>query len=208
MYDEDDTVPISAIEHYAYCPRQCALIYIEQAFEDNAFTLLGEEEHEHVDEIDVGTEQGVRVERALPIWSDRLGLLGRADVVEFPPGGPPLPVEYKHGPRRGHAHDDLQLCAQAVCLEEMLEVAVPRGAVYHVASKRRRVVEFTPEMRAEMERVVGEIRELLRTGTNPLPPNDARCRNCSLIDICLPDIVSRAHTTRQARDIFHVTDAD
>ncbi len=202
MPNDDDIVLVSAVEHYSYCPRQCMLIHVEQVFDENVFTLRGSQAHERVDVPDVGTEEGVRVERAMPIWSERMGLQGRADVVEFPPGGAPVPVEYKSGPRRQHAHDDLQLCAQAMCLEEMLEVAVPRGAVFHIATKRRRLVEFTAEMRREVERAVVEIRGLMRAGVTPPPANDARCPNCSLINACVPDVLARARLARLADELY------
>ena len=121
-------VPISAIEHSSYCPRQCALIQ-EQTFEENVYTVRGRLSHERVDSGDVETRPGVRVLRSLPLWSERLGLRGKADVVELRPSEPPFPVEYKVG-RRHPPHADLQLCAQALCLEEMLGVEIPDGAVY------------------------------------------------------------------------------
>src|SRR5438552_3319316 len=116
--DTDNPIMISALEHYSYCPRQCALIHQEQTFSENLYTLRGRAVHEQVDEPEAVVEKGVRVERALPLWSNRLGLVGKADVVEFR-GETPYPVEYKHGPPREKEHDELQLCAQALCLEEM-----------------------------------------------------------------------------------------
>src|SRR5579871_6174065 len=149
---------ISAIEHYSYCPRQCALIHVEQVYDENVFTLRGSMAHERADS---GTSEMIgttRVERSLPIWSERLGIYGRTDTVEFRADGTIYPVEYKHGPRRKHRHDDLQLCAQAACLEEMFGQPVARGAIYHHTTRRRREVEFTPELHAEMETVVAQIR--------------------------------------------------
>src|ERR671921_686889 len=126
MWLEEDIVLISALEHYSYCPRQCALIHVERVFDENVFTLRGRRAHERADAPNTTGENGVRIERALPLWSDELGLNGRADVVEFPADGGIVPVEYKHGPRRERKHDDLQLCAQALCLEEMLGARVER----------------------------------------------------------------------------------
>ena len=179
---------ISALEHYVYCPRQCALIHIEQVFDENIFTLRGRMEHERTDEPESSIEYGVRVERAVPLWSDRLGLVGKSDVVEFH-GDTPYPVEYKHGAKRKKTHDDVQLCAQAFCLEEMLGATIPRGAIFHHSSRRRREVEFTPELRAETERVIIETRQLLLNGVLPPPVNDARCENCSLRSACMPEIL-------------------
>lgn len=183
---EEDLVPISALQHYVYCPRQCALIYLEQVWDENLFTLRGRRAHENVDRPDDFIREGVRVEQAMPLWSERLGLTGRADVVEFLPDGTPYPVEHKVGPRKARLADEVQLCAQAICLEEMLGRAVPRGALYYHASRRRREVCFTPELRAQVEQVTQTVRELLRGQRLPPPLADARCRDCSLVEACLP----------------------
>jgi len=191
-YSDDDTVLLSAIEHYAYCPRQFALIHIEQVYEENVFTVQGSGLHERADEPLTTWEEGKRVERALPLWSEEHGLQGKADTVEFLPDGRVRPVEYKRGSRGTKRHDDLQLCAQALCLEEMLGVPVPAGAVFYHASRHCREVAFTEELRADALRAVGEIRELLRAGRTPPPANDARCPNCSLVQACLPGAICAA----------------
>ncbi len=129
--DSDDYILISALQHYVYCPRQCALIHIEQTFEENLFTLRGQRLHERVNVPEYELIEGVRVERALPLWCHRLELTGVADVVEFTADGTPYPVEYKSGPRKPRDADDVQLCAQAVCLEEMFNCPVPAGAIFH-----------------------------------------------------------------------------
>src|SRR5438874_2745283 len=159
MWPDEELVMISAVEHYSYCPRQCGLIHVEGVFDENIFTLKGRMAHDRAhDEEQTAWEGGVRIERGLPLWSDRLGLTGKGDVIEFHPDGRVYPVEYKHGPKRKHVHDELQLCAQAFCLEEMFGVAVPAGAVYSHQSRRRREVEFDTELREETERVVAAIR--------------------------------------------------
>jgi CRISPR-associated exonuclease Cas4 len=132
--------------------------------------------------------QGIRIERAIPLWSDRLGLRGKADVVEFRPDGP-YPIEYKVGPPRGK-HADVQLCAQALCLEDMLEVSVSRGAIFHVATRRRREVEFSDSLRARTVSIIEATRRMLVTQVLPPPVNDARCEHCSLMESCLPDVVA------------------
>lgn len=185
---EDDYVPLSALEHYSYCPRQCALIHVEQVFDENVFTLRGRAVHEHVDEPGAEEVEGVRIERALPLWSHRYGLTGKADIVEFHEGVP-YPVDYKHGAKRAKAHDELQLCGQALCLEEMLGAAVPGGAIYHFTSRRRREVRFDDELRAKTVQTVGQVRALLRERVLPPPPNDARCPNCSLFEACMPRVL-------------------
>lgn len=183
---EAEVVMISALEHYSYCPRQCALIHVEQVFDENLYTLRGKRIHERTDNPESRLEEDVRVERGLPLFSERLGLIGKADVVEFQPGGTPYPVEYKSGARRQKRHDDLQLCAQALCLEEMIGRDVPCGAIYHYASRRRREVRFDDELRSLTEETVQEVRRLLVTATVPPPVADARCPKCSLFDACMP----------------------
>jgi CRISPR-associated exonuclease Cas4 len=116
--DEDDLLPISGLQHYSYCPRQWALIHIEQTFDENVYTLRGRAVHQYVDTPDSRTEVGVRIERSLPLYSRRLGLVGKADVVEFLSDGTPYPVEYKHGPRRPKIHDDIQLAARLCVLRK------------------------------------------------------------------------------------------
>jgi len=203
-WDESDLIMLSALEHYSYCPRQCALIHLEQTFEENLFTLRGHAVHEQVDEPEIKIEKGVRVERALPLWSNRLGLTGKADVVEFH-GDTPYPVEYKHGPRREKEHDDLQLCAQAICLEEMTGQPVPKGAIFHHSSRRRREVEFTPVLRQKVEQSVAEIRAMLVSRILPPAVDDARCKNCSLQDSCLPSVVNeKKRLQRFVSELFTV----
>jgi len=184
-WSNNDIVAISAIQHYSYCPRQCALIHVEQTFDENLYTLRGRRVHECVDEPDSTVEGGVRIERALPLWSERLGLIGKADVVEFH-GDVPYPVEYKYGRRRPRIHDDLQLCAQAICLAEMTGEVVPKGAVFHYSSRRRREVIITEALRQEVARITEVIRSMLQSGTVPPPANDERCQKCSLVESCLP----------------------
>jgi CRISPR-associated exonuclease Cas4 len=187
--DEDDPdVPISALEHFSYCPRQCALIHIEQTFEENLFTVRGQLAHERVDSADGGVRAGIRVVRSMPLWSERLHLRGKADVVEFRPEGP-YPVEYKLGRLVGR-HAALQLCAQALCLEEMLGIPVREGALFSHATRRRTSVSFDEALRSATKTAIAEIRSLLREQRLPEAPNDARCPNCSLVDACLPAVVA------------------
>ena len=195
-----DPIPLSALQHYSYCPRQCALIHVEQAFEENVHTLRGQAVHQRVDEPGFEEKTGVRVERALPVWSERLGLIGKCDVVEFLPDGTPYPVEYKHGPKRTKIHDDIQLAAQAMCLEEMTGKAIPKGAIYHHRSRRRREVEFTPALRAQVEDTAAKVRALLDSGSLPPPLNDARCKECSLKEICQPEALADKDKVHSLRD--------
>lgn len=203
----DDATPISALNHYAYCPRRCALIHVEQTFDENLYTMRGHDLHERTDQPDEsGLEEGVRVERGLPIWSRRLGLIGKADVVEFH-RETPYPVEYKSGRRRQFDNDDLQLCAQAMCLEEMTGVAVPRGAIYHHSSRRRREVVFDAALRARVQEAVAAIRRMLSEKALPPAVNDRRCEHCSLREACMPAVVSEGDRARRmVRGLFVPSD--
>ena len=198
--NDTNPIAISALQHYAYCPRQCALIHIEQVFEDNVYTARGQAVHRLVDTPGYEIKAGVKVERALPLWSDRLGLIGKADVVEFHPGGGVFPVEFKHGRKREKIHDDIQLAAQAMCLEEMLGVTVPLGAIYHASSRRRREVKITPELRHIVEATVDAIRQMIEQRVLPPPVNDERCHACSLIEICQPAALADATRLKRLHD--------
>jgi len=188
--DPLDPVPLSALQHWRYCPRQCALIHLEQVFAENVYTMRGQALHARADQPGVEVRAGFRVERALPLFCDRLGLVGKADVVEFAPDGTPYPVEYKHGSRNKKASiaacDDLQLAGQALCLEEMTGRPVPEGALFYSSSKRRRIVAIDEALRADVETTVTAIRAMLAAGRMPPPVNDERCRACSLRDLCQP----------------------
>jgi CRISPR-associated exonuclease Cas4 len=195
-------VPISAIEHYSYCARQCALIHVEQVFEENVFTIRGRLAHERVEQGEKTSASGTRVVRDVPLWSERLGLRGKADVIEMRPQGP-YPVEYKVGKRHG-AHADLQLCAQALCLEEMLETAVTRGAIFYRALRRRHEVIFDQELRRRTAEVTAAIRAMLGRPRLPQAPNDARCPNCSLINVCMPKVLGEPARLRGLQGaLFH-----
>ncbi len=185
-----EVVALSALQHWVYCPRQCGLIHLEQAFEDNIHTARGQAVHHLVDTPGYEIKSGVRVERALPVWCDRLNLIGKADLVEFHPDGSVYPVEFKHGAKRQKLHDDIQLAAQAMCLEEMLNRPVPKGAIFHASSHRRREVAITPELKRLVEETADAIRAMLASGKLPPPVNDARCKECSLKDICQPEALA------------------
>ena len=184
----EPVVPISAIEHFVYCPRQCALIHCDGVWSDNAYTVRGSRAHRRVDSGRHRRERGRLVLRSLPLWSETLGLSGRADAVEIEPGVV-RPVEYKSGIRHGAAAD-LQLCAQALCLEEMLDVAIPDGDVWYGGPRRRVRVAFTPALRHEVGEIIHGIRQQLLTASLPEAPNDPRCEACQLQHHCLPAVTS------------------
>jgi CRISPR-associated exonuclease Cas4 len=194
----DAPVLLSMLEHFAYCPRQCALIHLEQVYDENVFTLKGSAGHERVDEPQSGESNGTRFERALPLFSHILGLSGKADLIEFP-GDVPYPVEYKHGSKSGRGPSEIQLCGQALCLEEMFHVAVPKGALYSITSHRRREVAITEGLRENTRQTVVSVREMLRSETLPAALNDARCTHCSLIEVCNPNILDCDNRDRLER---------
>lgn len=188
MNEEDDVVTLSEIEHFAYCSRQWALITMERTWNDNLSTVRGSLAHERVDAPSVRAERGRRVLRGLTVWSDRHGLFGRADVVEIPSAGAPVPVEYKSGSAAAMPAR-LQLAAQAVCLEEMFDCAVPEGVLWLGRARRRVSVPIGEQLRAELLQVVDQIRAARRSLGLPRARFDRRCRDCSLINECLPQLV-------------------
>ncbi len=191
-----DPLTLSALQHWAYCPRQCGLIHLEQAFDDNLHTLRGQAVHAIVDQPGMELRKGLRVARALPLWHDRLGLIGKADVVEFGPDGTAYPVEYKHGTRHKAAAiaacDEVQLAAQAMCLEQMTGHAVAEGALYYASSKRRRIVQIDEHLRRQVMAIAAAVRDMLTSGVLPPPTADTqRCKGCSLRDRCQPEAMGR-----------------
>jgi CRISPR-associated exonuclease Cas4 len=202
---EEDPLPLSALQHWAYCPRQCGLIHLEQAFDHNLHTLRGDAVHAQVDRPGFEVRRGLRVERALPLFSDRLGLVGKADTVEFEADGTPYPVEYKQGSRHKAADiaacDDLQLAAQALCLEEMTGHAVPEGALFYASSKRRRVVPIDGALRLRVADTAAQVRAMLTEARLPPPTTDTRrCGGCSLRDRCQPAALARLAAAKGADD--------
>jgi len=216
MYDEDDLLPISALSHLAYCERRCALIHLEGAWDENLYTAEGRELHERAHEAETATREGLRVCRGLYLRSLRLGLSGRADVVEFhrceeeaAPGVPlaglpglwrPFPVEYKRGRPKPDLGDEVQLCAQALCLEEMLGASVPAGAIFYGQPRRRLEVTLGPDLRGETERLAGHLHEFIAAGVTPAARYDRKCRGCSMISLCLPESAGAGRSARRYLD--------
>ena len=185
---DEAVIAISAIEHYAYCPRQCALIHVDGVWADNAHTVRGSRGHRRVDSGAHKAERGRLVLRALPLWSEAYGLTGRADAVEIVGTGI-VPVEYKVGTRHGRAAH-LQLCAQALCLEEMTGTPIDVGALWFSAHRRRERVEIDARLRTETSAAIDAIRQAFADARLPPPVDDQRCAECQLIGHCLPDIVA------------------
>lgn len=200
-YTEDDLIAISALQHFAFCERQCALIHIEQMWDENRLTAEGRIMHEHVHEAGEESRGDVRIERGVPLRSLRLGLIGKADVVEFHKveGGnwQPYPVEHKRGKPKLEDCDKVQLCAQALCLEEMLGVEAPSGAIFYGRTRHRLDVEFDTALRQATERVTRQAHDLIGSGKTPKPVYDKKCKSCSLIDQCLPEVFQKERSVKR-----------
>ena len=196
MYSEADYLPLSALQHLAFCQRQCALIHIEQQWVENFLTAEGRAMHDRVHDEGIKMRNGVRIERGVPLCSAELGLTGKADMVEFHAdklAGKdwPFPVEYKHGKPKSDDSDAVQLCAQALCLEEMLHVNIPKGAFYYGKTHHRLDIEFTPLLRQKTKDVSDELHTFIAKGQTPGANYTKKCEACSFIDVCLPKPTSR-----------------
>lgn len=188
-----DSIPISALQHYLYCPRQCALIHLEQLWTENVYTAEGRQLHEKAHEAATESRGDCKTATGLPLRSQALGLTGQADVVEFhrrDGGWQPYPVEYKRGRPKSIDADRIQLCAQALCLEEMLDVAIAEGALFYGKIRRRQVVPMDEALREETRKTAEAVHNLMRQGATPPPPPlgtaNAICPACSLRDACMP----------------------
>ncbi len=200
-----DPLPLSLLNDYLFCDRRAALKIVDGLRRANVHTVVGDLAHEHADLPGFEVARGVTLLRALPVWSERLGLGGKCDIVERHPDGALVPVEYKKGKRRRFDNDDVQLCAQAICLEEMFARPVGRGAVFHAASKRRREVEFGAELRAETERVAAATHALEGGDHLPLAVLKPPCEECSLYEVCLPQVTSQPpEFARAVRQLYAV----
>ncbi len=197
-FTDADLLPLSALQHYIYCPRQCALIHVEQQWIENRYTAEGRAQHDRVDRPEHETRDGIRTEYAVLLRSLRLGLIGKADAIEFHPNlkseisdlkspGRVFPVEHKRGrPKPTHC-DWVQLCAQAICLEETMGVEIKEGAIFYGTSRRRQNVEFSSELRKETEQTAAALHALIQNGkTPPAEYNKKKCDACSLLEICMP----------------------
>lgn len=206
MFSDDQLLPISALQHLLYCPRQCALIHTERLWAENRFTVEGRHLHAKADSGKPLNRGALHARRAVPLWSYALGLVGKADVIEFrgddplacpdvstrpsalsPRNGEPFPVEYKRGKPKAHDADRVQLCAQAMCLEEMLGTPVPAGALFYGRTRRRCDVAFDSALRELTRGTAARLHELMASGrTPPAEYEKKKCERCSLINLCLP----------------------
>ena len=194
-YSEDDFIMLSALQHYIFCPRQCALIHVEQAWAENRLTAEGRIMHDKVHEEGSESRGSVRIERALALRNLRLGLSGMADVVEFhrqdDGSWQPFPVEYKRGKPKPDDSDKVQLCAQAMCLEEMLQTTIPAGAIFYGKTRRRLDVAFDQTLRRKTDEIAQKTHELIEAGVTPKAAYSAKCDSCSLFEICLPKTLEK-----------------
>jgi len=200
MYSIDDLLPLSALQHIAFCERQCALIYTEQVWAENRLTVEGTIMHERVHDESRESRGDVRIDYGASLRSHRLGLIGKADVVEFhrQQNGVwhPFPVEYKRGKPKADDCDKVQLCAQAICLEEMLSVAIPAGALFYGQTRHRLDVIFDEALRRETEETARRAHDLVASGRTPPPVYEKRCESCSLLSECLPKTIQKRRSVK------------
>lgn len=198
--DEAELVPLSALQHWLYCPRQCALIHVEQVWAENHATADGQVKHARVNAQGEEVRRGVRTVTGMPLRSFRLGVSGVADVVEFHREGKtwrPFPVEHKRGRPKSHRADEVQLCAQAMALEEMFETTIGEGALFYETPRRRTLVTLDDELRALTISTAEAVRACIVAGTTPLAGYEAeRCDPCSLVELCSPQALDRTRSPR------------
>lgn len=205
MYTEDDFIMISALQHYIFCPRQCGLIHIDDVWQDNLFTVRGEILHEKVDTDTYETRGDVKTVRGLRIHSYKYGLVGRCDVVEFKQtakGKEVLPVEFKAGEPKDDISDKVQLCAQVLCLEEMLNVEISKAAFFYGKIRRRQVIDITNELREQTIEIINDVRSLVESRKIPVIEYSSKCRNCSLIDVCQPKAMNNKKLKKYIQELY------
>jgi CRISPR-associated exonuclease Cas4 len=216
MYTEDDLLPISALQHVIYCDRQAALIHVERLWSENVHTVEGHHAHEQAHESGGESRRNVRIVRALPLRSLSVGLAGVADIVEFHreelgavlPGRSglwrPFPIEYKKGKPKRHRADEVQLCAQALCLEEMFQTTVATGALFYGKTRRRKAVLIDDSLRTLTLQAAARFREIVEQRLTPAAQWGAKCRQCSLINDCRPRAAEKSARRYLASMIQHV----
>lgn len=204
-FSEEDLLPLSGLQHLLFCERQCALIHVEGYWLENRLTAEGRRLHERADSAEAERRGSVGIARSLPLRSFELGLIGFADVVEFHEtgdGAVPFPVEYKRGARRRWLHDEVQLCAQGMALEEMLGTAVPAGAVFYGRSRRRRDVSLDPPLRQRTREAAAQFHEIVAARRTPLAKRQPKCRSCSLLEVCQPAATTELDPAGYLRSIL------
>lgn len=209
MFSEDDLIPISALQHYVFCPRQWGLIHIEQLWSENRFTAEGRVLHDKTHEPQEENRPGIRIVRTLRLVSYRLGITGQADVVEFHKAESgitlenakglwkPVPVEYKRGKPKIDICDEVQICAQAICLEEMLKTRIESGFLFYGRPRRRQQVDFADTLRKQTELIIEKLHKLTAERITPKAECGKKCKSCSLFEVCMPEV------TGVEKDIEH-----
>ncbi len=197
MFSEDQLLPISALQHFLFCPRQCALIHLEREWEENLFTAQGRVIHRNVHEEGHQTQNGIRIERGIGLRSLKFGITGQADVVEFHENGSVVPVEYKRGKPKSNGCDKVQLCAQAICLEEMLNTNIDSGFLFYGKRKRRTETRFDQSLRNLTHETIGKLHEMVNSRKTPLAVYDKKCDSCSLKNTCMPNFMRLKNSVAQ-----------
>lgn len=215
MYSEEELLPLSGLQHLLFCERRAALVLIEQQWEENLFTAEGNNLHDKVDKVTSEFSGGIRIARSLPLRSLKLGLVGKADVVEFhkkkqsennprlsdiPSIWQPIPIEYKRGKLRHEEGYEIQLCAQAICIEEMLGVSILYGAIYFGRDRRRLEIYFDDKLRSQVIFASLRLHELINKGVTPPAILLPKCKGCSMFDICLPSTMTGKKSVRKYLD--------
>ena len=198
MYTEEEYIQLSSVQHYVFCPRQCGLIHVEGLWADNIFTARGRILHERVDSGEDETRGDLRVVRGLNVYSRRLGLSGKADVVEFHTENGvqvPFPVEYKSGKPKNNISDLAQVCAQALCLEEMTLIPVGEAAIYYGKPRRRLVVELDDSLRKQTEEVIAAVHSMIESRNVPMARKEKKCESCSINNFCMPGVGNKRLST-------------
>lgn len=202
MYTEEDFLQLSALQHFIFCKRQCALIHIEQIWTENWLTAEGRIMHEKVHEERIENQKDIRIERGMPLHSFELGLSGKADVVEFhkledSKKWVPFPVEYKRGKPKADGSDKIQLCAQTLCLEEMLNIKIPCGAIFYGKTRHRFDIQFDEALRNKTKEAAKQLHIFIEAGSTPPPVYTPKCKSCSFIDVCLPKTIGRKFSVKK-----------
>lgn len=196
-------IPLSALQHYAFCPRQCALIHNEQAWADNYLTAQGNLLHKRVDSGEPETRNGIRFERSVMVSAEKLGITGKLDLMEKDlKTGKLTPVEYKKGKTKSDNWDKIQLCAQGLCLEEMTGKTVCEGYLWYWQTRKREYVAFDNELRQQTLEIINEVRLVFTSGGLPKPQYEKKCQACSLIDICNPKLIQNDNSAHYINLLF------
>lgn len=201
--DDEKLIPLSALQHYAFCPRQCALIHNEQVWAENFLTAQGQQLHTRVDSGEPENRKGIKFERGVQVAAHSLGLTGKMDLLEKDLStGQITPVEYKRGKPKPTDWDEIQLCAQALCLEEMTGQTIEKGALWYHQTRHRHTVIFSEQLRQRTQEVITEVRALFASGKTPTAKYEKKCDACSLVDLCNPKTLQKDKSAEYIVQLF------